>query len=117
MLPMTIEFHGDVAVLKISDTGGRMSRYRPRLTVKRVLEEGAKRIILDLENLRHIDSVGVSEIISCHSLVKKQGAILEMSHVQPRVREAFDVLDVASIIRERSVAKKEEAEPDNQDQG
>jgi hypothetical protein len=60
------------------------------LTLHRLLEDGERRIVLDLRGLNHLDSAGVGELVFCKKRTAESGrGMLEMLSLG-RIFEMFD---------------------------
>ena len=60
-------------------------------SVASLLEQGTRKIIIDMANVTHIDSTGIGRCISCLNKCMQTGAKLHMAGANGQVREAFRV--------------------------
>jgi len=63
----------------------------------RSLLPGAKRIVLDLNDLGYMDSSGLGSIIGLYVSVKSAGGRLELINLSARVRQLFSITNVLSL--------------------
>jgi anti-anti-sigma factor len=55
-----------------------------RATIRSALDQGYRSIVLDMENVRRLDSSGVGEIIAAHVLVRDLGGRLVLGRLSTR---------------------------------
>lgn len=56
------------------------------------------RIVVDLTNVRYIDSSGVATLISAFQRVNQYGGTLSLAGMQPRVRSVFEIAQLERIL-------------------
>lgn len=98
---------GDVTVLdmsgKITIGEGSVSL---RTAVRRLLEEGKKRILLNLGGVSYIDSSGIGELVSSYTAINKEGGQLKLLNLTQKLR---DLLTITKLL---TVFDVYESEPD-----
>jgi anti-sigma B factor antagonist len=104
-LTVGIERDGDTATVRCHGKlvagvdGGFYSR------VKQLIPDN-KRIVLDLTDLKHMDSMGLGALVRLYVSTKSAGCALELVNLGPRIRQLLgltDLLSVFTIIGERGV--------------
>ncbi len=70
---------------------------RLRQIVQELLGEGYKRILLNMENVLHIDSSGIGELMGCHQYVMSHGGQLKLLCLSKNVRNLLEVTRLYSI--------------------
>ncbi len=65
--------------------------------VKKLIEQGEKRTILDLTALDYVDSAGIGALVSCLSHVKKAGGDLRLAGASPRILRLFSMTGVDKL--------------------
>ena len=70
---------------------------RVRDTVQQLLGEGYKKLLLNMENVLHIDSSGIGELMGCYASVKNQGGELKLLNLHKNVRNLLEVTRLYSI--------------------
>jgi anti-sigma B factor antagonist len=84
---------GDVVMLSIGgditmvDGGAR--RFADK--VRSVLQQGDNRIVLDLGNVRFVDSAGLGELVQANSTVKNHDGALKLLNVTKRLNDLLVV--------------------------
>ena len=66
----------------------------------------AKRIILDLSELKHTDSMGLGTLVRLYVSAKSAGSSLELTHLSQQIRNLLgltNLLDTLTIIGERGI--------------
>ena len=97
---------GDVRIIsmkgKISIGAGDV---KLRELVDQALEEGRKKIVLDLEHVSAIDSSGIGEMVSSYTTVARQGGKLVLLKLSPKIN---DILQVTQLITVFDIHDSEE---------
>jgi anti-sigma B factor antagonist len=90
---------GDVVVLKLE---GHMTldteEKQLRDVVNDLIATGRTKIVLDLESLPYVDSVGIGEIVRAYSAVVRAGGAFGLAGPTPRVREVLDATQLAPVL-------------------
>lgn len=66
--------------------------------LKPILNNKGTRLILDLENIRFIDSSGIGCIISLVKAAKSHESVLKICNLNPEVKDVFDLLHLQMIL-------------------
>ena len=61
-----------------------------RTTVNQLLSSGTKRIVINLEHARYIDSAGLGALIETHRNTKEKGGRLTLCSLGPSFRQALE---------------------------
>ena len=89
---------GDVHVLDVS---GKIVLGREtmvvRNTIKDLLHNGVKKIVLNLAEVSYIDSSGVGELVSSFTAVAKEGGQLRLLNLTTRVREILAITRLLTV--------------------
>jgi anti-sigma B factor antagonist len=99
---------GDVAVLDMDGqlrTAGSGAALTD--TIRRLLDEGRNRIILNLSGVAGTDADGLGDLLASHNAVNKQGGQIKLLHLTHRVRELMmhtRLLSVFDIYENESAA-------------
>jgi anti-sigma B factor antagonist len=96
----------DAGVVTVVDIGGRITLGEGsallRKTIRELLEEGRRKILLNLADVNYIDSSGIGELVTAFTTVKKNGGDLKLLHLTKKVHDLlqltklFTVFDVYS---------------------
>jgi anti-sigma B factor antagonist len=68
-----------------------------RGVIRQLLDQGYRRILLNLADVRHIDSAGIGELMSCYTSVKNQGGSLKLLHLNKSVRNLLQITRLYTI--------------------
>ena len=66
--------------------------------VKKLVQEGQKRTILDASALDYVDSAAIGTLVSCLSHVKKSGGELRLAGANPRIVRLFSMTGVDKLL-------------------
>ena len=69
-----------------------------RETFRRLLDEGHRKFVLDLSNVRYLDSAGLGELVATLKRVREVGGALHICGVNQRVDEAFHVTQLVRVL-------------------
>ncbi len=61
-------------------------------------QEGTRNLILDLSNVKFVDSSGLSAILTAHRLWKDTGSFVIAGHLQPMVSKLIEISRLDSIL-------------------
>ena len=89
---------GDVTVLDMSGkiTIGEGS-VALRTAVRRLLEEGKKRILLNLGGVSYIDSSGIGELVSSYTAINKEGGQLKLLNLTQKLQDLLTITKLLTV--------------------
>ncbi|MFZ0306761.1 MAG: STAS domain-containing protein [Candidatus Sulfotelmatobacter sp.] len=97
---MTIETR-EVSHVTIVDIDGRITlgdeTGQLRDTVRRLIAEGKKKIVLNLAKVDYIDSSGMGELVSSFTTVRNSGGELKLLSLTKKVRDVVQVTKLYTI--------------------
>jgi anti-sigma B factor antagonist len=70
-----------------------------RCTIKDLLHNGVKKIVLNLADVSHIDSSGVGELVSAFTSVAKEGGKLELLNLTTKVKEILAITRLLTVFQ------------------
>ena len=89
---------GDVTVL---DMSGRITigegSVALRSAIRRLLEEGKKKILLNLAGVKYIDSSGIGELIANYTTVSKDGGQMKLLSLTEKVRDLLVITKLLTV--------------------
>jgi len=68
-----------------------------RARVKRLVEAGHSRIILNLDEVNYIDSVGLSTLVASYTSARLQGGDLKLLHLTTRVHDLLQITRLSTV--------------------
>ena len=68
-----------------------------RQVVQELLAEGYRKLLLNMENVLHVDSSGIGELMGCYTSVKNSGGQLKLLQLHKNVRNLMEVTRLYSI--------------------
>lgn len=89
----------DVGDVRILDLDGKITigvgDVKLRELVEEALEQGCRKVIINLKHVSHIDSSGIGEMVGCFTTVKRRGGQMSLLNLPPRIN---DILQVTQLI-------------------
>ena len=89
---------GDTQILdcsgKITLGEGTMS---VRNTVRDIIKEGGKKIILNLADVNYIDSSGIGELVSTYTTVTSNGGQLKLLSLTKKIQELLAITKLLTV--------------------
>ena len=70
-----------------------------RNTVKDLLHNGVKKIVINLAEVNYIDSSGVGELVSSFTTVAKEGGQLKLLNLTNRVKEILAITRLLTVFQ------------------
>jgi anti-sigma B factor antagonist len=65
-------------------------------SVEHVLEEGSRKIVLNLENVTFMDSTGVGKLVHCLTTTTNRDGTLKLLKIPRRI---YDVLEITQVLQ------------------
>ena len=89
---------GDVTVLdmkgKITIGEGSVAL---RTAVRRMLEEGKKKILLNLAGVGYIDSSGIGELIANYTTISRQGGQVKLLNLTDKIQDLLVITKLLTV--------------------
>src|SRR5215210_5660810 len=89
---------GDVTILdmdgKITIGEGSVAL---RGAVRRLIEEGKKKILLNLSNVGYVDSSGIGELVSSYTTVNREGGQLKLLNLTQKIRDLLAITKLLTV--------------------
>ncbi len=91
---------GDVHVLDISGkiTLGEATK-TIRRTISDLLENGGKKIILNLNDVNYVDSSGIGELVRTYTTVASEGKELRLLNLTKKIRELLVITKLLTVFQ------------------
>ena len=95
----SIRHHGPIAIvdlsgrITLSDGAGTV-----RNAVKKLLQDGHKRILLNLSDVTYMDSAGLGEMAAAYITVSNIGGQLKLVHASARVESLLQVTKLFTVL-------------------
>jgi anti-sigma B factor antagonist len=91
----------DAGQVTVVDLGGRIvlgdGSALLRKTIRGLLEDQRRWILLNLADVDYIDSSGIGELVSGYSAVKNQGGELKLLHLTKKVRDILQITRLYTV--------------------
>jgi anti-sigma B factor antagonist len=69
-----------------------------REKVKRLVAEGKKKIVLNVNNITFIDSAGLGTLVSSHHTAKKEGASVRLCHLDNKFQQLLQITKLLTVL-------------------
>ncbi len=93
--------HRDAGQVTVVDLSGRIvlgdGSALLRKTIRGLLDEQRKMILLNLADVDYIDSSGIGELVSGFTAVKNQGGDLKLLHLTKKVRDLLQITKLFTV--------------------
>jgi anti-sigma B factor antagonist len=91
----------DAGVVTVVDIGGRITLGEGsallRKTIRELLDDGRKKIVLNLADVNYIDSSGIGELVTAFTTVKKAGGDLKLLQLTKRVHDLLQLTKLFTV--------------------
>ncbi len=71
-------------------------------TIKQLIEEGYKRVIVNLEHVPWVNSTGLGILIAGYTTLKREGGALKLIHVTDRIESILMITKLGTIFESYS---------------
>jgi anti-sigma B factor antagonist len=113
----TIKESGQVSLVHVTGSLTSFEVSGLRTTITSLLQQGRRKIILNLDGLRYLDSSGIGELVRNYMTVIKAGGEMKVVGLKPKVEEIFKVTQLHQIFQEFQDEKEAlESFPENRKQ-
>ena len=89
---------GDITIL---DMDGKVTigegSVALRSAIRRLLEEGKKKILLNLGGVGYIDSSGIGELVSSFTAVNKEGGTLKLLKLTQKIQDLLAITKLLTV--------------------
>ena len=66
-------------------------------TIHSLVEDGRRKILLNLQGVTHVDSTGLGELIASYNTLDKKGGQVKLLHLTQRVRELMILTKLLTV--------------------
>jgi anti-sigma B factor antagonist len=93
--------HRDVGQVTVIDLGGRITlgdgSALLRKTVKQLLDENRKKILINLADVDYIDSSGIGELVHAYTSAQTRQGELKLLHLTRKVRDLLQITKLYTV--------------------
>ena len=98
-MQIAVEERGDVRIVRVREA----KLTYPILPsffadVRQLVEDGARKVIIDLQAVSYIDSASIGCLMDIHRLLKEKEGVLRLAGLQPRVETMISMTGVHKIV-------------------
>ena len=98
-LTVSERYREDVVIV---DLEGKVTTGEPIVEIKqatrRLVADGIRRVVLNLEKVTYTDSSGMGEIIACYTILQEHHGMLKLTQVPPRVLELLRITKLDTVV-------------------
>jgi anti-anti-sigma factor len=98
-LTVSERYREDVVIV---DLEGKVTTGEPIVEIKqvtrRLVADGVRSVILNLEKVTYTDSSGMGEIIACYTILQEHKGMLKLAQVPPRVLELLRITKLDTVV-------------------
>ena len=91
---------GDVVVV---DVAGRITLGEGnvilRELVRELMEQGTRKVVLNLAEVQYVDSSGIGELVKTHTTVRNQGGQLRLSNLNKRINDLLEMTKLSAVFQ------------------
>jgi len=66
-------------------------------SIRRLIDEGARKLVMDVTNLDYIDSAGIGMLVGCNGQIERAGGKMRVAGAQGAVARVFEVVHLDRI--------------------
>ena len=89
---------GDVTILdlegKITIGEGSVSL---RSAIRRLIEEGKKKLLLNLAGVGYVDSSGIGELVSSYTTINREGGQLKLLKLTQKIKDLLTITKLLTV--------------------
>lgn len=68
-----------------------------REELQKLVAEGKKKIVLNMNNIEYIDSAGLGTLVAAHLNAKSKGAALKLCHLGSKLQEVLQITRLSTV--------------------
>jgi len=98
-MQLSLEQRGDVRIVRVKEaklTYPVLSSFFAE--VRQLVEDGARKLVIDLGAVSYIDSASIGCLMDIHRLLKDRDGVVKLSGLQPRVETMLSMTGVHKIV-------------------
>ncbi|GBC81854.1 Putative anti-sigma factor antagonist [bacterium HR10] len=97
-MTITERRHNDVVIL---DIDGKIllgeGDVQLREAIRRLLQSGVRKILLNLANVPYMDSAGLGELVRAYTTVRREGGELKLLNLTARIQDLLTITKLISV--------------------
>ena len=95
--PAVHDFRAAVSDRCEVDIVGKAADFDPEAAIRRLLEEGKKKILLNLAKVGYIDSSGIGELVSSYTAINKEGGELKLLNLTQKLQDLLTITKLLTV--------------------
>jgi anti-anti-sigma factor len=111
-MPISVRAEGDVRIIELKGEftldGGSLAKPLDLRgnrvadlgeTLRKLLDQGCRKILIDLEKVTFLDSAGLGELVACRKRTLERGGDIHLLRPNGKVRELLDMLHMTRMFK------------------
>ena len=90
-LNFSVRDSGEVSVIELFGPLA-IGDFKLQGTVRRLLEQGRMKLVLDMSSVPFVDSTGIGELVVAYSAARRRGGTLKLVGLSNKVKETLDMV-------------------------
>ena len=71
---------------------------RTETGIKKMIDDGVRKLIVDLSGLDYIDSAGIGLLVACAGVIHDKGGKMRIAGAKGMVAKSFDVVKIGLVV-------------------
>lgn len=97
---------GDIYIISIIRSLGITNMFDFKNEVKRLINAGAKKLIISFKHTKYIDSSGITALISMNTYMKKHSVEFRLTNLQGSVKQVFSIARLEAFFQITGTVEK-----------
>jgi anti-sigma B factor antagonist len=98
-MDFAVDTRGDVRIVRVKEPKLTYPVLSPFFAgVRQLVEDGARKLVIDLSGVTYIDSASIGCLMDIHRLLQEKDGLVRLAGLQPRVETMISMTGVHKII-------------------
>lgn len=103
-MDLTKEHHGDIVIIRLEgDVLGGPEAVKVNDEINHLLDQGAMKVVIDLSQVKRMNSSGLGILINALTTYKQNGGILKLANPTPLVKNLLEITKLNEIFESYDV--------------
>ncbi|MBN2536131.1 MAG: STAS domain-containing protein [Spirochaetales bacterium] len=98
-MELQIKQEGDIYIVSIIRNLGITNMSDFKNEIKRLIQEGAKKLVISFEHTKYIDSSGITALIAMKNYMKENSAEFRLTNIRGSVKYIFTLVRLEAFFR------------------
>ncbi len=97
-IPMTVRNSSDVKIIDVHEDIGSFAAADLREVLEDLLVHKAQKILVNLENVQHINSTAVGAMVGAAKRIRQRGGDVKLCRLADNIKRTFDLTGASSVV-------------------